>query len=72
MCEKLFNIKNANVKDIQYQRSQWRRSSVFIANCEHISNFALIVDFEQANACLVHIEKAKFLKTRSGISCVMY
>ena len=41
----------------------WRRSSVFIVNCEHISNFVFIVDFEQVNVSLVHIEK-----TRSGIS----
>ena len=30
---------------------------VFIVNCEHISNFDLIADFEQANACWVHVEK---------------
>ena len=36
---------------------QWRCSSILIANCEHISNFVLIVDFEQANVCWVHIEK---------------
>ena len=35
-----------------------RRSSVFIINCEHISHFVLIVHFEQANVCLVHIEKS--------------
>ena len=34
--------------------------------------FYLIVDFEQANVSLVHIEKATILKTRSGIPCVMY
>ena len=27
-------------------------------NCKHISNFVLIVDFEQANGCMVRIEKA--------------
>ena len=37
----------------------WRCSSVFIVNCEHISNFVLIVDFEQAKVSLVHIEKTK-------------
>ena len=34
------------------------RSSVFIVNCEHISNFVLIADFEQSKVCLVQIEKA--------------
>ena len=32
-------------------------ASFFIVNCEHISNFFLTVDFEQANVCLVQIEK---------------
>ena len=26
---------------------QWCRSSFFVVNCEHISNFVLIVDFEK-------------------------
>ena len=39
------------------ERCQWRRSSVYIVNCKHISNFLLIVDFEQANVFWVHIEK---------------
>ena len=34
-----------------------RRSSVFIVKSEHILNFVLIVDFEQANVYLFHIEK---------------
>ena len=34
------------------------RSGVFIFNCEHISFLVLIADFERANACWVHIEKA--------------
>ena len=29
---------------------------VSIANCEHISHFVLLVDFEQENVCWVHIE----------------
>ena len=45
---------------------QWRRSSVFIVNCEHISNFALIVDFEQANARWIHIEKTNTFKDKIG------
>ena len=39
------------------ERCQWRRSSVYIVNCKHISDFLLIVDFEQANVFWVHIEK---------------
>ena len=39
------------------ERYQWRRSSVLIVAYEHISNFALIADIEQANMCLVHIKK---------------
>ena len=38
-------------------RCQWRHSLVFIVNCEHISSFVLITEFEQANLCWVHIEK---------------
>ena len=38
------------------ERCQWR-SSVYIVNCEHISNFPLIIVFEQAKVCWVHIEK---------------
>ena len=38
------------------ERRQWRLSSVFIADCEHISSFFLTVDFEQANVYWVHIE----------------
>ena len=45
--------------------------SVFIVECEHFSNFVLIVDFEQANVCNVHIEKTTTFETRSGISCIM-
>ena len=29
------------------EQCQWCHSSVFIANCEHVSNFFLIVDFEE-------------------------
>ena len=63
---KAVNIKNANVNDIQYKRSQWRRSSVFIVNCENISNFFLIVDFEQAKVCLVQIEKTNTFEDKIG------
>ena len=59
-------IKNVNVNNIRYLRCQWRCSSVFIVNCEHISNFVLIIDFEQANVCLVHIEKAITFEDKIG------
>ena len=49
-----------NINDVY---SQWRRSSVFIVNCKHISNFA---DFEQANFCLVHSEKADIFEDKIG------
>ena len=39
------------------ERYQWRRSSVYLVNCEHISNFFQIIDFEQVKVCWVHIEK---------------
>ena len=44
----------------------WRRSSVFTVNCEHILNFALIVEFEEANVCLVHIEKSNTFEKKIG------
>ena len=54
-------------------RCQWRHSGVSLVNCEHISRFALIAEFEQANVCWEkrNSEKTNNLKTRSGISCVM-
>ena len=42
------------------ERRQWRRPIVYIVNivnCEHISNFLLIIDFEQPKVCWVYIEK---------------
>ena len=39
------------------ERSEWCRSSVYMVNCQHISNFPLIIDIEQAKVCWVHIEK---------------
>ena len=39
------------------ERYRWRHSSLLIVNCEYISDFVLIVDFEQANVCWDHIEK---------------
>ena len=40
------------------EQCQWHRSSVFLVNCEHILNFVLIVNFEQASIWWVYIEKA--------------
>ena len=42
------------------------RSGVFIVNCEHISHFVLIVDFEQAKVRLVHIEKSNTFEGKIG------
>ena len=39
------------------EQCQWRRSSVFIVNYEHISDFVLIVSFEQANFYWIYFEK---------------
>ena len=48
------------------ERYQWRHSSVFIVNCEHISNFALIAEFEKTNVCWVHIEKTNTFENKIG------
>ena len=50
-CE---NCSRLRMKTLE--RCQWRRSSVYIVNCD-ISKFLLIIDFEQAKVCWVHIEK---------------
>ena len=45
----------------------------FIVNCEHILNFVLVIDFEQANVSCVNIEKIKTSedKTRYIMSSVV-
>ena len=48
------------------ERCHWRRSSVFIVKCEHISNFFLIIDFEEAKVCWVHIEKTNTFEDKIG------
>ena len=48
------------------ERCQWCHPNVFIVNCEHISNFVLTVDFERANVCWVHIEKANTFEDKIG------
>ena len=60
-CE---NCSRLRMKTLE--RCQWRRSSVYIVNCKHISNFLLIIDFEQANIFWVHIED----KIRYIMRCV--
>ena len=50
-CE---NCSRLRMKTLE--RCQWRRSSVFIVNCKHISNFLLIIAFEEAKICWVYIE----------------
>ena len=52
------------------ERCQWRRSSVFIANCEHIANMVLIAGFEYANICRDHVEKTNTFEDKIG--CIMY
>ena len=49
----IFNIDNVN-------------GSFFIVNCKHISNFVLIVHFEQANVCFVRIEKVNIFEDKIG------
>ena len=61
MCE---NCSRLRMKTLE--RCQWRHSSVFIVNCEHISSFVLIVEFEQANVCWVHIEKTNTFEDKIG------
>ena len=56
------------------ERCQWHRSSVFIVNCEHISNFLLIIDFGQAKVWRAHIEKIKHFRKQDqvyhALSCI--
>ena len=43
-----------------------RRSSMFIVNCDDISHFILIVDFEQTNVCLFYFEKSNTFEDKIG------
>ena len=54
------------------QRCQWRCSSVYIVNCEHISNFPLIIDFEQAKVCWVYIEKVDTFEDKISMYIMYY
>ena len=44
---------------------QWRRSTVFIVNYEHISILVLIADFGQAEVCWVHMDKTNTFKGKT-------
>ena len=46
------------------EQYQWCHSSVYIVNYKHISNFLLIIDFEQANIFWVHIEKINIFEDK--------
>ena len=61
MCENCSRLKMKTL-----ERCQWRRCNVCNVNCELISNFLLIVDFEQANVCWVHIEKINTFEDKIG------
>ena len=60
-CE---NCPRLRMKTIEW--CQWLHSSVFIVNCEYISSFVLIVEFEQANVCWVYIEKKNTFEEKVG------
>ena len=45
--------------------SQWRCSRTFTFNCDHISNIALIVGFEQARVCCVYIDKTNTFENKN-------
>ena len=53
------------------EQCQWLHSSVFIVNCEHISSFGLIVEFEQANVWWVHIKKTDTFEDKMPLSFKM-
>ena len=49
------------------ERYQWcHSSSIFVVNYDYISKFVLVVDFEQANIFLVHIEKVNSSEDKIG------
>ena len=48
------------------ERCQWRQSSIFVVNREHISSFVLIVEFEQENVCWIYIEMTNTFGDKIG------
>ena len=61
MCESYSRLRMKTL-----EQCQWRHSSVVIVNCKHISSFSLIIEFEQANICLVYIEKTNTFEGKIG------
>ena len=60
-CE---NCSRLRMKTLE--QCQWRHPSVFIVHCQHILNFVLIADVEQANVCWVHIGKTNTFEDKIG------
>ena len=59
--------KNCSILRVNaLERCQWRCYSVFIVNYEDISNFVLIVEFEQANVSWVYIENTNTFEGKIG------
>ena len=58
-CE---NCSRLRMKTLE--RCWWRHSSVFIVNCEHVSSFVLIINFEQANVCCVNVKKINTIEDK--------
>ena len=58
-CE---NCSRLRMKTLE--RCQWRRSSAYIVNSKHISNFLIISNFEQANIFWVHYWKDKHFEEK--------
>ena len=48
------------------EQHPWRHSGIFIVNCEHISHFVLIDDFEEANVCWVDIKNTNTFEDKIG------
>ena len=58
-CEKCSRLRMKTL-----ERCQWGRSRVYIVNCKYISDFLIIIGFEQAKVCWVHIEKINTFEDR--------
>ena len=65
-CE---NCSRLRMKTLE--RCQWRHSSVFIVNCEHISSLVQIADLNRQTSAGFILKIKTLLKTKLGISCVM-
>ena len=50
----------ARLRTKTLERCQWRRSSVCIVNCEHISISLINIEFEQAMVSWVNIDEIKY------------